>query len=49
LLEEIRRYAEKAWRYWLSRRSRKRAMGGEKFQQLLATYVLPTPKLVHNL
>ena len=49
LLEEIRRQAEKAWRYWLSRRSSKRAMGWEKVQQLLETYVLPTPKLVHNI
>jgi RNA-directed DNA polymerase len=49
LLEEIRRYAEKAWRYWLSRRSSKSAIGWEKFQQLLETYVLPTPKIVHNI
>ena len=49
LLEEVRRYAEQAWRYWLSRRSSKSAIGWEKFQQLLATYVLPTPKIVHNI
>ena len=49
LLETIRRYAEKAWRYWLSRRSSKSAIDWEKFQQLLATYVLPTPKIVHNI
>jgi group II intron reverse transcriptase/maturase len=49
LLEEIRRYAEQAWRYWLSRRSSKSAIGWEKFQQLLETYVLPTPKIVHNI
>ena len=49
LLEEIRRYAEKAWRYGLSRRSSKSAIGWEKFQQLLETYVLPTPKIVHNI
>jgi RNA-directed DNA polymerase len=49
LLEEVRRYAEKAWRYWLSRRSSKSAIGWEKFQQLLETYVLPTPKIVHNI
>ena len=48
LLEEVRRYAEKAWRYWLSRRSSKSAIGWEKFQQLLQTYVLPTPKIVHT-
>ena len=49
LLENVRRYAEKAWRYWLSRRSSKSAMDWEKFQKLLATYVLPTPKIVHNI
>src|SRR4030095_2415960 len=49
LLENVRRYAEKAWRYWLSRRSSKSAIDWEKFQKLLATYVLPTPKIVHNI
>jgi group II intron reverse transcriptase/maturase len=49
LLEEVRRYAEKAWRYWLSRRSSKSAIGWEQFQQLLQTYVLPTPKIVHTI
>ena len=48
LLEEVRRYAEKAWRYWLSRRSSKSPIDWEKFQKLLATYGLPTPKIVHN-
>jgi RNA-directed DNA polymerase len=47
LLEEVRSAAEKAWRYWLSRRSSKSAIGWEKFQKLLETYVLPTPKIVH--
>jgi group II intron reverse transcriptase/maturase len=49
LLEEVRRYAEKAWRYWLSRRSSKSPIDWEKFQKLLATYGLPTPKIVHNI
>jgi len=49
LLEEVLRCAEKAWRSWLSRRSSKSAMGWEKFQQLLKTSVLPTPKIVHNI
>ena len=47
LLEEVRSAAEKAWRYWLSRRSSKSAIGWEKLQKLLETYVLPTPKVVH--
>ena len=49
LLEEVLRSAEKAWRYGLSRRSSKSAIGWEKFQQLLETYVLPTPRIVHNI
>ena len=49
LLEEVRRYAEQAWRYWLSRRSSKSAIGWEKFQRLLQTYVLPTPQIVHTI
>jgi len=49
LLENVRRYAEKAWRYWLSRRSSKSAIDWEKFQKLLAIYVLPTPKIVHHI
>jgi hypothetical protein len=49
LLEHVRRYAEKAWRYWLSRRSSTSAIGGEKFQKLLALYSVPTPKIVHNI
>jgi RNA-directed DNA polymerase len=49
LLEEVRRYAEKAWRYWLSRRSSKSSIRGKKFEKLMATYVLPTPKIVHNI
>jgi hypothetical protein len=49
LLAEVRRSAEQAWRYWLSRRSSKSAIGGEKFQRLRKAYVLPTPKIVHNI
>jgi RNA-directed DNA polymerase len=49
LLENVHRYAEKAWRYWLSRRSSKSAIDWEKFQKLLAIYGLPTPKIVHNI
>jgi RNA-directed DNA polymerase len=49
LLEAVRRYAEQAWRDWLSRRSSKSAIGWEKFQRLLEPYVLPTPKIVHNI
>ena len=49
LLEEVRRCAEKTWRYWLSRRSSKSAIGWEKFEKLMRTYLLPTPKTVHTI
>jgi len=49
MLEGIARYAEKAWRYWLSRRSSKSGIGWEKFQKLLRVYPLPIPKIVHNI
>jgi len=49
LREEVRRYAEKAWRDWLSRRRSQSPIDWETFQKLLATSVLPTPKIVHNI
>ena len=49
MLEGIAHYAEKAWRYWLSRRSSKSGIGWEKFQKLLRVYPLPIPKIVHNI
>jgi len=47
--EEGRRYAAKAWQYWLSRRSSQSPIGWEKCQKLLQTYVFPTPRIVHNI
>ena len=49
LLEEVRKTAEKAWQYWLRRRSNTSAIKWEKFARLLETYGLPTPKLIHNI
>jgi RNA-directed DNA polymerase len=49
LLEEVRRSAERAWRYWLSRRSSKSAIGWKKFWKLMQTYILPIPRIVHNI
>jgi hypothetical protein len=48
-LDEVRRYAEEAWRYWLSRRRSKNAIGWETFPRRLQAYVLPTPKIVHTI
>jgi hypothetical protein len=47
LLEVVSHDAEKAWRYWLSRRRSKSAIRWEKFQQLRETYALPIPRIVH--
>ena len=49
LLSKVRRHAEKAWRYWLSRRSHKSAISWEKFQKLKAVFGLPIPKIVHQI
>lgn len=40
--------AEKAWCYWLRRRSRQRAIGWETFPPRLMTSVLPTPTIIHT-
>ena len=48
-LEGIAHYAEKAWRYWLSRRSSTSGIGWEKFQKLLRVSPLPIPRIVHNI
>ena len=45
-LEVVFEYAEKAWRYWLSRRSHK---GKVWFADLRKTYPLPVPRIVHNI
>jgi RNA-directed DNA polymerase len=49
LLDVVRRQAEEAWRFWLSRRSHKSAISWERFQQLRKMFVLPTPKIVHSI
>lgn len=49
MLESVYRYAGKAWRYWLSRRSRESNIPWEKFFKLMAVFPLPRPRLVHNI
>ena len=36
------------WRKWLDRRSQRASMGWEKFNQLLARYPLPRPRVVRT-
>jgi RNA-directed DNA polymerase len=49
VLEEVRRFAEKAWQYWLSRRSSQSPIGWEKRKKLMQTYPLPIPRIVHHI
>jgi len=43
-LDTLCRYAAKAWRYWLSRRSHKSAIPWEKFDRLHDRLPLPAPE-----
>ena len=45
-IEAAYEYTEKAWRYWLSRRSHK---GKVLFEVLQAAFPLPKPRIVHNI
>ena len=49
VLEVVYEYAEKAWRHWLGRRHRDGNIGHEKFRQILVTFPLPLPRIVHNI
>jgi group II intron reverse transcriptase/maturase len=46
-LDTLCKYAAKAWRYWLSRRSHKSAIPWEKFDRLHDRFPLPAPRIVH--
>jgi RNA-directed DNA polymerase len=48
LLEAVREYAEKAWRFWLSKRSQKSFIPWKRFDVLRSIYPLPTPSIVHS-
>jgi group II intron reverse transcriptase/maturase len=45
-MERLRRFAEKAWRFWLSRRSQRGSINWEKFGRLLKVFPLPKPERV---
>ena len=45
-IEAAYEYTQKAWRYWLSRRSHK---GKVLFEELQQTFPLPKPRIVHNI
>ena len=46
-LELFRRFVEKAWRYWLSRRSQRGLITWPKFVRLLKAFPLPHPERVY--
>jgi RNA-directed DNA polymerase len=49
LLEVVVRHVERAWRYWLSRRSQKGTITGNKRERWRAHFPLPPPRIVHNI
>jgi RNA-directed DNA polymerase len=49
LLEVVLRHAEKAWRYWLNRRSQKGTITGNKLERWRVHFPLPLPRIVHNI
>ena len=49
LLEEVRRFAARAWRSWLRRRRRQSALQWDTFEKLRRTSILPLPRIVHHI
>jgi len=49
LAEVVLEHVEKAWRFWLSRRSHKGGISWEKFEKIRASFPLPRPRIVHNI
>jgi len=47
-MEAVLHHVRRGWRYWLNRRSSKKAMDWEKFEILLTRMPLVSPKVVHN-
>jgi hypothetical protein len=48
-LEVVYEAAEKAWRFWLSRRSHKGNVIWEKFERIRASFPFPKPRIIHNI
>jgi hypothetical protein len=47
-IEKVYKFTKKAWKYWLSRRSNKGYITWKKFDKLMTTLFLPTPRIVHS-
>jgi RNA-directed DNA polymerase len=49
-LQRVYEYAQKAWRYWLRRRSHKGKVNWEQFvRAILTKFSLPKPRIIHNI
>ena len=48
-LERVIQEAKKAWQFWLSRRSQKANIIWQKFKLLMERFVLPKPRIVHQI
>jgi len=48
-LEVVYEFAEKAWRFWLARRSHKGGMSWSKFEKIITAFPFPKPRIIHNL
>jgi group II intron reverse transcriptase/maturase len=46
-LEAVYQQALKGWWYWLNRRSRQRNLLWDKFKQILTSFPLPRPRIIH--
>lgn len=49
VLEVVYEYAEKVWRHWLGKRHRGGYISYKKFKNILGSYPLPRPRIVHNI
>jgi len=48
-LKQLYLKAERAWKYWLSRRGHKGNIDWDKFREFLKIHSLPRPKIVHSI
>jgi group II intron reverse transcriptase/maturase len=48
-LKAVLEGAKQAWRYWLGRRHKSRAIPWKKFHKMLARFPLPRPRIIHQI
>lgn len=48
ILQSVKHFTEKAWHYWLSRRSSDGAILWDKFREWLKVLSLPRPRIIHD-